>query len=146
MGDFMNKDDFWPESQNEPIRFYPIGRVVNRYNEASDGYRAPLDVSQIILDPSLEPGLDGLIPGQQLVVLFYFHHIQDFELYQHPKGDPNRLKRGVFTIRSPRRPNPIGMTVVELVAIHQNKLEVRGLDAFNGTPVIDIKPAQNTGG
>jgi tRNA (Thr-GGU) A37 N-methylase len=49
--------------------------------------------------------------------------------------------RGVFALRSPRRPNPIGVTIVELLSIENNMLRVRGLDAINGTPVLDLKPA-----
>jgi tRNA-Thr(GGU) m(6)t(6)A37 methyltransferase TsaA len=75
------------------------------------------------------------------MVVFYFHRSQGYDLTQHPRGDPRRPKRGVFTLRSPRRPNPIGVTVVDLVAIEGNVLRVRGLDAINGTPVLDIKPA-----
>jgi tRNA-Thr(GGU) m(6)t(6)A37 methyltransferase TsaA len=96
--------------------------------------------SQIILDPNLVVGLQGLEPVQQVMVLFYFDRVDDFELLQHPRGDPNRQKQGVFTLRSPRRPNPIGVTVVDLLSVDGNVLTVRGLDAFNGTPVLDLKP------
>ncbi|MBN2390399.1 MAG: SAM-dependent methyltransferase, partial [Anaerolineae bacterium] len=57
------------------------------------------------------------------------------------QGDRNRPRRGVFALRSPRRPNPIGVTVVDLVAIQGNVLRVLGLDAINGTPLLDLKPA-----
>ena len=133
--------DFWPRPVDEPIRFFPIGKVVNQFNATSDWSQTHGDISQIILDPSLEPGLEGLVPGQELIILFHFNRVRGFELSQHPKGDLNHPKRGVFTIRSPRRPNPIGLTVVEIISIRQNIIEVRGLDAFDGTPVIDIKPA-----
>jgi tRNA-Thr(GGU) m(6)t(6)A37 methyltransferase TsaA len=79
--------------------------------------------------------------GQQVMVLFYFDRSHDYDLLQHPRGDPQRLKRGVFTLRSPRRPNPIGATVVDVIAIDENVITVSGLDAFNGTPVLDLKPA-----
>jgi tRNA-Thr(GGU) m(6)t(6)A37 methyltransferase TsaA len=62
-------------------------------------------------------------------------------LLQHPRGDRNRPRRGVFALRSPRRPNPIGITVVDLIDVQGNVLRVQGLDAINGTPVLDIKPA-----
>ena len=73
------------------------------------------------------------------MVLFYFHRSTGYELSQHPCGDRTRPKRGVFTLRSPHRPNPIGVTVVELLAINGNVLRVRGLDACNGTPILDLK-------
>ena len=136
----MNEKCNWPGKTNEPIKFYPIGIVVSQFDESSRWDQVKDKTSRIIIDQSLEPGLEGLRPGDQLSILFYFHQIQDFILTQHPKGDMNRPKRGVFTICSPKRPNPIGLTVVELVSMDKNVLEVRGLDAFDGTPVIDIKP------
>ena len=76
------------------------------------------------------------------MVLFYFHLAPaEYELLQHPKQDLNRPKRGIFSLRSPQRPNGIGATTVELVKIEGNILHVRNLDAIDGTPVLDIKPA-----
>ena len=76
------------------------------------------------------------------MVVFHFHRSRGYELLQHPRGDPSRPRRGVFALRSPRRPNPIGLTVVDLLAIEGNVLRVRGLDAFAGTPVLDLKPVR----
>jgi tRNA-Thr(GGU) m(6)t(6)A37 methyltransferase TsaA len=73
--------------------------------------------------------------------VFYFHHAQGFDLLQHPRRDTARPRRGVFALRSPRRPNPIGVTVVDLLSVEGNVLRVRGLDAIDGTPVLDLKPA-----
>jgi tRNA-Thr(GGU) m(6)t(6)A37 methyltransferase TsaA len=75
------------------------------------------------------------------MVIFVFHRSAGFDLQQHPRGDATRPLRGVFALRSPRRPNPIGVSLVRLIAYHENILEVDGLDAINGTPVLDIKPA-----
>lgn len=97
--------------------------------------------SRIVLDPALVVGLQGLEIGQQIVVVFHCHLTDGYELTQHPQGDRSRPRRGVFALRSPRRPNPIGITVVELMGMEGNVLQVRGLDAINGTPVLDIKPA-----
>jgi len=125
----------------EAIVSRAIGRVENDFSEpvAPDMIRSA--ESRIILDPALVDGLQGLEPGQQVAVIFHFHRSEGFELRQHPRGDPSRPKRGVFALRSPLRPNPIGLSVVELVAIEGNVLRVRGLDAINGTPVLDIKPS-----
>jgi tRNA-Thr(GGU) m(6)t(6)A37 methyltransferase TsaA len=73
------------------------------------------------------------------MVVFYFHRSQGFDLLQHPRGDRSCPKRGVFALRSPRRPNTIGVTVVDLVDVEKNILRVRGLDALDGTPVLDLK-------
>jgi tRNA-Thr(GGU) m(6)t(6)A37 methyltransferase TsaA len=123
------------------IQFHAIGHVENTVNEpvAPDLIRAV--ESRIVLDPELVPGLSGLEPGQPLMVIFYFHRSQGYQLLQHPRGDASRPARGVFALRSPRRPNPIGVTRCELVAIEGNSLRVNRLDAINGTPVLDLKPA-----
>ncbi len=86
-------------------------------------------------------GLHGLTPGSMVLVIFNFHLAEGYALLQHPRGDKSRLKRGVFALRSPYRPNHIGVTEAELLAIADNVLSLRGLDAINGTPVLDIKPA-----
>jgi formylmethanofuran dehydrogenase subunit E len=122
------------------FHFRAIGRVQNEFDEsaAPDTIRAA--ESQIFLDPSLVEGLAGLEAGQKIMVVFYFHHAQGYDLHQHPRGDVTRPPRGVFALCSPRRPNPIGVTVVDLLTIDVNTLHVRGLDAINGTPVLDLKP------
>lgn len=123
------------------VTYYAIGHVDNAFAEpvAPDLIRTA--ESRIILEPQLVAGLQGVEPGQQLMIIFYFHRSQGYELQQHPRGDRSRPKRGVFALRSPHRPNPIGVTVVDLLAIKGNVLHVRGLDAIKGTPVLDIKPA-----
>lgn len=129
------------ETAAPTFRFRAIGHVENEFDEPA----APDDIraveSRLIINPSLIEGLQGLEPGQQIMVVFYFHRSEGFDLLQHPRGDPSRPKRGVFALRSSRRPNPIGVTVVELVSIDGNMLRVRGLDAIDGTPVLDLKPA-----
>ncbi|MBN1666466.1 MAG: SAM-dependent methyltransferase, partial [Anaerolineales bacterium] len=66
---------------------------------------------------------------------------EGYDLLQHPRGDRSRARRGLFALRTPRRPNPIAVTEVEIVAIQENVLTVRGLDAYNDSPVLDLKPA-----
>ena len=123
------------------LHLHPIGRVENQFNEPATLEQIRLAESRIVLDPLLTEGLQGLEPGQQIMVVFYFHRSEGFELLQHPRGDQSRPKRGVFSLRSPRRPNPIGVTIVELISIEENILRVRGLDAINATPVLDLKSA-----
>lgn len=129
-----------PEKIRAPIIYHPIGYVINDFENPGDWEMVQDNISRIVLDPNLLMGLRGLVPGQQMMVLFHCHRVQDYELLQHPQGNVAREKRGVFTLRSPRRPNPIGATVVELVQIEGNELSVQGLDALNGTPVLDLKP------
>jgi len=124
-----------------PIVYRTIGHVENDFDEPAAPYEIRSVESRIVLDPALTEGLKGLEPGQQIMVIFYFHRSQAFDLLQHPQGDRSRPRRGVFALCSPRRPNPIGVTVVDLVDVEGNVLRVRGLDAINGTPVLDLKPA-----
>jgi tRNA-Thr(GGU) m(6)t(6)A37 methyltransferase TsaA len=123
------------------IVYRAIGHVENDFDEPTAPHEIRSIESRIVLDPSLMDGLSGLEPGRRIIVLFHFHRSQGFDLLQHPRGDGSRPRRGVFALRSPRRPNPIGVTVVDLMAVEGNVLQVRGLDAINGTPVLDLKPA-----
>ena len=123
------------------LHLHPIGWVENEFNEPASPDQIRLTESRIVLSSLLTEGLQGLEPGQQVMVVFYFHRSEGFELLQHPRGDQSRPKRGVFSLRSPRRPNPIGVTIVELISIEENILRVRGLDAINATPVLDLKSA-----
>jgi formylmethanofuran dehydrogenase subunit E len=122
--------------------YRPIGHVVNDFVESVGPDAMRESESQIVLDSSLAGGLTGLVSGQRLLIVFHFHRAEGFDLLQHPRGDCSRPRRGVFALRSPRRPNPIGVSVVELVAVEGSVLRVRGLDAIDGTPVLDIKPAE----
>lgn len=136
----MSIDKSGPQAGKDPIVFYAIGHVENACNELAAPDVIKALPSQIILDPSYEDALLGLEPGQDIMVLFYLHHSERYELQQHPRGDRSKPLRGVFALRSPQRPNPIGVTEVRLISITGNTLTVQGLDAINGTPVLDIKP------
>jgi tRNA (adenine37-N6)-methyltransferase len=128
----------------ETFQFRVIGHVENEFREPTKPDVLTASLSRIVLDPDLSEGLSGLEPGMALLVVFVFHRAMSHELLQHPRGDRSHPKRGVFALRSPNRPNPIGITEVELISIEGNILTVRGLDAINGTPVLDLKPV--TGG
>ncbi len=123
------------------ITYGAIGHVENEFNEPESPDTLRAAVSRIVLEPALVEGLQGLTPGSKVLVIFNFHLAEGFELLQHPRGDKSRPKRGVFALRSPLRPNHIGITEVELLTVENNVLSVRGLDAINGTPVLDIMPA-----
>ena len=135
-----------PVSETEPlpdsIHYDPIGHVENDFDEP-----APVDTlktaeSRLVLKPAFQQGLRGLENYRSVYVLFHFHKSQGYELLQHPQGDRTQPQRGVFSLHSPKRPNAIGCTEAELLKIEGKILTVRGLDALNNTPIIDIKPAQ----
>jgi len=101
------------------------------------------EVSQIIVRPDLEDALEGLKEFSHLLVLFWFHLSPagaSSPHKTHPQMRPDLPLVGVFATRSPVRPNALGMAVVKLEAQVKNVLIVTGLDALNGTPVLDIKP------
>ena len=124
------------------ITLKAIGVVKTAFAQQTDPDVLRAVESQILIDGTLVEGLIGLEPGQQIMVVFHFHLSQeDCDLLQHPQGDRSQPQRGVFALRSPHRPNPIGVTVVDLLRVEGDVLHVCGLDAIDGTPVLDIKPA-----
>tara|TARA_Y100000589_G_C26814515_1_gene491280 strand:- start:149 stop:544 length:396 start_codon:yes stop_codon:yes gene_type:complete len=89
--------------------------------------------------PKYLEGLDGIEAGQTIVVLFWLHKAGRDTLKVYPRGDRSRGLRGVFSTRSPARPNPIAISELKVVSVENNMIKVVGLDILNGTPVIDIK-------
>jgi tRNA (adenine37-N6)-methyltransferase len=100
-------------------------------------------ISEIHIRPELSEALGGIAEYSHLYILFWLHEISDSKrmtLKVQPRGRTDLPFTGVFAVRTNLRPNPIGLTLVELIGVEGNVLTVRGLDAFNGTPVLDIKP------
>ena len=98
-------------------------------------------VSEIVVDNSLSEALDDLDAFSHIIVIYWFHQSRKpFPMKIHPMRDETIPLKGVFSTRSPERPNPIGKTTVRLLKRHGNILTVKGLDAIDGTPVLDIKP------
>ena len=94
----------------------------------------------LVLEPGVAAGLDGMRPGDEIIVLTWLHRARRDVLRVHPRDDPSNPERGVFTTRSADRPNPIGLHRVEVAAIDGPRVRVRGLEAVDGTPVVDLKP------
>jgi tRNA-Thr(GGU) m(6)t(6)A37 methyltransferase TsaA len=122
--------------------FRPIGFIESPYTESSEipkGLGVKHDVEGILkILPEFEPGLADIEGFSHLFVMWVFDRTSGFDLTASPPSD-NRI-HGVFATRSPRRPNPIGLTVVQLLRRDQGQLYVRGVDMLNGTPILDIKP------
>jgi tRNA-Thr(GGU) m(6)t(6)A37 methyltransferase TsaA len=138
---FSNACPVPSQKEQESITYEAIGHVKNDFDTSTPMEEMRSGDSRIVLDPTLTEGLDGLEPGRRLAVVFAFHRSQGYALKLHPRGDRSRPLRGVFATCSPNRPNGIGVTVVDLLAIEGSVLRVRGLDAIDGTPVLDLKPA-----
>ncbi len=83
---------------------------------------------------------DGLHPGDQIIVITWFHQANRKVLKVHPRSDPNRPLTGVFATRSPDRPNPLGLHPVTIRRITGSRLRIGPIEAIDGTPVVDIKP------
>ena len=94
-----------------------------------------------MLAPSMGPGLRDLTTDQEVIVLTWLDRARRDVLVTHPRDDPTRPELGVFSTRSAARPNPIGLHTVKVVAIEGTRVRVRNLEAIDGTPVLDIKPA-----
>ena len=124
------------------ITLKPIGKVRNSVRRMRrEGWESV--VSEIILEPKHEEALEGVEDYSHLLILFWLSRLRrtDREMKKvHPKSRRDLPCVGIFATRTQYRPNPIGLTVVKLVGRKRNILRVRGLDAVNGTPVIDIKP------
>jgi len=100
-------------------------------------------VSEIVVDSSLTEALDALEEFSHIIVLYWMHQVTtttQLPCRIHPRGNSELPLVGRFATRSPHRPNPIGKTTVKLLERQGNILKVKGLDAIDGTPVIDIKP------
>lgn len=119
-----------------------IGYVRSPFSETSQipkGLGAKHDdAGELEILPEFEPGLADIEGFSHLFVIWCFDRTDGFDLCAHPPCDDRA--HGVFATRSPRRPNPIALTVVELLGREGNKLRVRGVDMLDGTPILDIKP------
>ena len=120
----------------------PIGYVRSRYRDTKEipkGLGTTHDAEGTLeILPEFEPGLLDIEGFSHLFVIWVFDRSQEFSLIGTPPSDDR--PHGVFATRSPRRPNPIGLTVVELLYREGPILRVRGIDMLDGTPILDIKP------
>jgi len=120
----------------------PIGRVKNDiHSPMRDGWEKV--TSDIVLDSHLGEATTGLEEFSHVIIVFWIHEVSPWTgqpLMIHPRGRPDLPLVGLLATRSPRRPNAIGLSAVRLLECRSNILRVKGLDAINGTPVLDIKP------
>lgn len=98
-----------------------------------------------MIRPAVREGIRDITVGADLLVLTWLHRSRRDELSTVPGDDPGGPERGVFSTRSPARPNPIGLHRVSVLAVERDRLRVYPLEAIDGTPVIDIKPVIRAG-
>ena len=128
--------------ENNEIVFHPIGIIHSPHKELEG---MPIQASAgtgikgtVVLDPAYTDGLKDLDGFSHLILVYFFHQAKSPVLVTKPFLDD--VKRGVFATRAPRRPNGIGISVVRLLAVAENVLEIENVDILDGTPLLDIKP------
>jgi tRNA-Thr(GGU) m(6)t(6)A37 methyltransferase TsaA len=127
----------------------PVGVV---RSELRDRELAPMQGDEgapdawIELRPDVARAAASLAPGDELLVLTWFHEADRSILEVHPRSDPSRPLTGVFSTRSPDRPNPVGLHRVRVLAVEKQRIRVGPLEAIDGTPVIDLKPVLGSDG
>jgi tRNA-Thr(GGU) m(6)t(6)A37 methyltransferase TsaA len=121
----------------------PIGfissELTSREAAPHQGYEGAPD-AWLMVNPAVSEGLEGIVAGSEVIVITWLHKADRNTLKLHPRGDMSKPLSGVFTTRSADRPNPIGLHRVTVREIAGNRLKVGPIEAFDGTPVVDIKP------
>src|SRR4051794_31505337 len=122
---------------------HPIGHVESTLTDLSAAPRqghlgAP--EAWLVIDPSLREGIRDVTVGDELLVLTWLHRSARDELTTVPGDDPTGPERGVFSTRSPARPNPVGLHRVTVLAVEDLRIRVHPLEAVHGTPLVDLKP------
>ncbi len=125
---------------HSPLRLRKIGIIRTPYGWKPP--RQPVHEGECYLEifPEFSQGLKGLETFRYIYVLFWMDRIEDFSLEAEPPWAGGEVKVGVFASRSPRRPNPIGLSVVRLLSVEGNIVRTSSIDAIDRTPLLDIKP------
>ena len=124
-------------------RLHPVGRVES---PLTDRDRAPKQgdegapPARVVFRPEVRQAAADLRVGDEVLVLTWLHQGRRDVVAVHPRGDPDRPRQGVFSTRSPDRPNPIGLHAVTITGVEDDAITVSGLEAIDGTPVLDVKP------
>jgi tRNA-Thr(GGU) m(6)t(6)A37 methyltransferase TsaA len=121
----------------------PVGRVESPLSELDQAPRQGDEGAPdawLVLSPAVAPAARDLQPGTEVIVLTWLDRADRDVLAVHPRDDKDRPLTGVFSTRSPDRPNPVGLHTVQIAEIDGNRIRVRHLEALDGTPVVDIKP------
>lgn len=121
------------------IKLKPIGFARNQEKEHFGGWDAI--VTDLVIDKEYEDALKGLEDYSHLIVLYWMHDIKTCDIRHVPQGKVGEVPEvGIFACRCPQRPNPIGVSTVEILGIEDNIVTVKGLDVIKDTPILDIKP------
>lgn len=128
--------------EHSTIHFHPIGIIHSPFRERKGMPIQPNGAGKVkgtvCLFPEFKDGLDDLSGFSHILLLYFFHMSSGYSLKVVPFLDD--VERGLFSTRAPRRPNGIGLSVVELVSVENEILHIQGVDILDGTPLLDIKP------
>lgn len=123
------------------IVFKPIGYVKTKAKDIPRHWTISEVEGELVIEPIYQEGLRDIKPGDEIVVIFYFHKSPSFKLENLIQKPPHlQEEKGVFSTCSPIRPNPIGLSVLKVLEVKGNVIKVKGLDMFDGTPILDLKP------
>jgi tRNA-Thr(GGU) m(6)t(6)A37 methyltransferase TsaA len=120
-----------------------IGTVESPLTQLKSAPRQPDEgapAAWLVFEPEVLEGLQSIRPGDEMIVVTWLDRARRDVLTVHPRGDLTRPQEGVFSTRSSDRPNPIGLHDVVITAVEGRRLQVRHLEALNGTPILDVKP------
>jgi tRNA-Thr(GGU) m(6)t(6)A37 methyltransferase TsaA len=121
----------------------PVGRVESPLKDLESAPKQGDEGAPdawLVFHPEVSRALDGLAEGDELLVLTWLERASRDMLDVHPRGEVSRPRQGVFSTRSPHRPNPIGLHRVRILSLEGARIRVRGLEAIDGTPLLDVKP------
>ena len=124
---------------NMEIKLTSIGVAKNQEKEHFGGWRDV--VTDLIIDEKYKDALGGLGDYSHLIVIYWMHDVKTCDIRHVPQGKVGKVPEvGIFACRCPQRPNPIGVSTVEIVSIKGNIISVKGLDVIGDTPILDVKP------
>ena len=125
---------------------YEVSVIGHVESPLTDLMTAPLQADEgapaawLVFEPEVVAGLQSLRPGDRVIVITWLDRARRDVLTVHPRGDTSRAQEGVFSTRSPHRPNPIGLHSAEITTIDGSRVQVHHLEALDRTPILDIKP------
>jgi tRNA-Thr(GGU) m(6)t(6)A37 methyltransferase TsaA len=125
------------------MQLHPVARVESSLRELADAPRQGDEGAPdawVVFDESVRAALADVRPGDELILITWFDRADRSVLKVHPRSDLSRPPTGVFSTRSPDRPNPLGLHRVTVLAVEDLRLHVNNLEALDGTPIVDVKP------
>jgi tRNA-Thr(GGU) m(6)t(6)A37 methyltransferase TsaA len=138
-----NRDGDIQEARVKSFELRPIGNVESSLVDLESAPRQADEGAPeawLVFEAEVLEGLVSIRPGDEVIVITWLDRARRDVLSVHPRGDASRALEGVFSTRSPHRPNPIGLHPVTITAIDGRRVRVRSLEALDGTPILDVKP------